>query len=64
MVNREALPLIVGLLIPLALVGIIILRTYGFDIFLLLGQINILYYIVIFPIALGLIAALLNRKKE
>lgn len=64
MVNREALPLIAGLFIPLFLAGVLILRMYGLDIFLILGEVDVLYYIVLFPIALGLIAALLHRKSD
>ena len=64
MVNREATPLILGLFIPLLLVGLIALRMYGFDIISLLDQIDVLYYIVLFPIVLGLIVALFNREKN
>jgi len=64
MVNREATPLILGLFIPLLLVGLIALRMYGFDIILLLDQVDVLYYIVLFPIVLGLIVALFNREKN
>jgi hypothetical protein len=64
MVNREATPLLLGIFIPLLLVGLIALRMYGFDAFLLLAQIDVLYYIVLFPIVLGLVIALLNRSKK
>lgn len=64
MVNREAAPLILGIFIPLILLGVIALRIYGFDILPLLAQIDVLYYIVLFPIALGLIVALMNREKD
>jgi len=64
MVNREAAPLLLGIFIPLSLLGIIALRIYGFDLLDLIAQVDVLYYIVLFPIALGLIIALLNREKN
>jgi len=60
-VNREAAPLLVGLMIPLLLVSIIFLQLFVYDVFGLLRSIDPLYYIMIFPIALGLMLALLNR---
>ncbi|MFO8077624.1 MAG: hypothetical protein R6U21_03150 [Thermoplasmatota archaeon] len=59
--NREAGPLLVGLMIPLLLVSIIFLQLFFYDVFGLLNSIDPLYYIMIFPIALGLMLALLNR---
>jgi len=64
MVNREATPLIIGILIPLLLVSLIALRMYGFDAFIILAQVDVLYYIVLFPIVLGLVIAILNRSKK
>ena len=60
-VNREAGPLLVGLMIPLFLVGAIFLQMFVFDVFALLKSIDMLYYIVLFPIALGLVFALLSK---
>ena len=56
--NRESLPLIIALLIPILLVGTIYLYYYGYDITLFLRKIPILYYIVIFPVALGFIVGI------
>ena len=53
MVNRESLPLIGALLVPIVLVSIILLFFYGYDITLFLREVPIIYYIIIFPIALG-----------
>ncbi len=53
MVNRESLPLILGLSIPVILVSIILLYNYGYDITIFLRKIDIMYYIIILPIALG-----------
>jgi len=63
-VNREALPLIIGLLTPLVLVLIIILYFYGYDFISFFKQINILYYIVILPVLLGMIFAILKWKES
>lgn len=60
MVNRESLPLIAALLVPIILVLIILLYFYGYDITLFLRQINIIYYIIIFPIALGFTVAIVK----
>lgn len=53
--NRESLPLIIGLLIPVFLVLGIVLYYYGYDLTVFLRGIPVLYYIVIFPIVLGFI---------
>jgi hypothetical protein len=53
MVNRESLPLIGALLVPIVLVSIILLYFYGYDLTLLIREVPIIYYIIIFPIALG-----------
>jgi len=63
MVNRESLPLIFALLIPFLLVGIIILYYYGYDITLILRQIPLIYYIIIFPIALGFTVGIIKYMK-
>ena len=61
--NKEALPLITGILIPIIIIGLIILYSYGYDITLFFRNLNILYYIIIFPIALGLLLAVLRIKE-
>jgi len=58
--NRESLPLICALLIPIALVSLILLNYYGYDIILFFRKINILYYIVIFPIVLGFVVIIVK----
>jgi hypothetical protein len=63
MVNRESLPLILGLLIPLILAGIILLYYYGYDVTLVLRQIPLIYYVIIFPIALGFTVAIIKYMK-
>lgn len=60
MVNRESLPLIAALLVPIILVLIILLYFYGYDITLFLREVNIIYYIIIFPIALGFTVAIVK----
>ena len=61
--NKEAVPLLVGLMIPLLLLGTLVVQWYGLDIIGLIRRIDPLYYIVIFPIALGLVIALANRNE-
>ena len=51
--NRESLPLICAILIPIALVSFILLNYYEYDVILFFRKIDILYYIFIFPIVLG-----------
>ena len=58
--NKEAAPLLVGLMIPLLLLGALVVQWYGLDIIGLIRTIDPLYYIVMFPIALGLFLALSN----
>jgi len=59
-VNRESLPLIFALLIPVALVSLIVLYYYGYDLTLFLRKLPILYYIVIIPVALGFIVGIVK----
>jgi hypothetical protein len=56
--NKESLPLIVGLLVPLVIALIIILYIYGYDITKFLRDIPLIYYIIILPIALGFTVAI------
>ena len=54
MVNRESLPLIGALLVPIVLVLIILLYFYGHDVLInFFMNVPLIYYIIIFPIALG-----------
>ena len=56
--NRESLPLIFALLIPIVLVLLILLYNYGCDITILLRKIPPLYIIVIVPVGLGFIVGI------
>ena len=60
--NREALPLVGGLLLPLGIVGLLFLYFSGYDFIIYLRSIDIMYYIIVFPIGLGFIFALLRSK--
>jgi hypothetical protein len=62
-VNRESLPLILSISIPIVLVSLILLYIYGYDLTLFFRRINIIYYIVLFPIGLGFLFALMRWKK-
>jgi len=61
--NREALPLIIAILVPIVLASLILLYFYGYDVTLYLRKVNLIYYIIILPFALGLFAALLRLRK-
>lgn len=61
MVNREAMPLFIGLCIPLVLVIIMIVQLYGIDFISLIKSLDMIYYVTIFPILLGLVIAIFNR---
>jgi len=62
--NREALPLLVGIILPIVLVGIIILYFHGIDLTIYLRRINILYYIIVFPIFLGVTIAFFKWRQD
>ena len=65
--NREALPLILAILVPIVLVSLVLLYVYGYeylsDIIVLLRKIDLIYYIIVLPVALGLLVALLKWKR-
>jgi hypothetical protein len=56
-------PLIVGILVPLILVGLVVLYLSGYDITVYLRKIDLIYYILIVPFALGFFAAILWFRK-
>lgn len=58
--NRESIPLIIALLIPIILVILIVLYMYGHDITKFLRELNILYYIVIIPFILGFLVIIIK----
>lgn len=61
--NREAVPLILAILTPIILVSLVILHINGYDLTLFFRKIDLLYYIIILPIALGLLVAILKYRK-
>lgn len=61
--NREALPLVLVILVPIVLVSLILLFLYGYDFTVYLRKIDLVYYIIILPFALGILAALLKVRK-
>ncbi len=61
--NREAIPLIVGILVPVIIVVLIVLYISGYDITEYLRKIDIIYYIIVLPFGLGLLAAILYFRK-
>ncbi|MCK4996097.1 MAG: hypothetical protein KAR55_04340 [Thermoplasmatales archaeon] len=58
--NRESLPLIIGLLIPIVLVLVILLYNYGYDITIFFRKIPFIYYIIIIPFVLGFIVVIVK----
>ena len=63
MVNKESLPLILALLVPILLVSVILLYYYGYDITLFLRKIPWIYYVIVLPIALGFTVAIIKYMK-
>ena len=61
--NREAVPLIIGILSPILIVGLIVLYVNGYDITGFLRKINIIYYILIIPFGLGLLVVVFWFRK-
>jgi hypothetical protein len=61
--NREAVPLLVGILIPILVVALIVLYLNGFDITIYLRKINIIYYLILLPFALGLLVIIFWFRK-
>jgi hypothetical protein len=59
-VNRESLPLILALLVPIILVLIVLLYYYGYDITEFFRKLDILYYIIIFPFILGFVVIIIK----
>ena len=62
--NKEAGPLIIAIIVPIILVSLMFFYINGYDITIYFRKIDIIYYIVVFPIALGLLVAILRYKKE
>lgn len=58
--NRETLPLVLGIIIPISLVIIILLYYYGYDITEIFRKIDIMYYIIILPVTLGFTVAIIK----
>ena len=57
------MPLIVGILVPIFLVGIIVLYVSGYDITAYFRNVNIIYYLLILPFGLGLLVVILWFRK-
>ena len=61
--NREAVPLIFAIFTPIIFVSLIIIHINGYDLTLFFRKIDLIYYIIILPIALGLLVAILKYRK-
>jgi len=61
--NRESLPLLLALFVPIILVLIVLLYYYGYDITEFFRKLNILYYIVLVPVALGFTVAIIKYMR-
>ena len=62
--NREALPFILALSIPIVLVFLILIQIYGYDLTSFFRELDIIYYIIILPLGLGFIVTLLMLGKD
>jgi hypothetical protein len=62
--NREALPLVALVLIPIVFVGLIVSYVQGFDYLSILRRIDLIYYIVLVPFVLGVLAAAVWLRKN
>lgn len=58
--NRESLPLIIGLILPIVFVSIIGLYYYGIDITEIFRKINIIYYLIFLPFVLGFLVIIVK----
>lgn len=63
MVNKESLPLILVMLVPILLVSVLLLYYFGYDITLFLRRIPWIYYVIVTPIALGFSVAIIKYMK-
>ena len=61
--NREAMPLIIGILFPILLVAFIALYISGYDITLFFRKINIIYYLMVIPFGLGMLVVIFWFRK-
>jgi len=61
--NREAVPLIFAIFTPIILVSLVLIHINGYDLTLFFRKIDLIYYIIILPIALGLLVAILKYRK-
>jgi len=62
--NKEALPFILALSIPIVLVSLVLIQIYGYDLTSFFKELDIIYYIIILPLALGFIVAILLSGKN
>jgi hypothetical protein len=62
--NREALPFILALSIPIFIVSLVMLYIYGYDLTSFFRELDIIYYIIILPLALGFIVTILMSGKN
>jgi hypothetical protein len=62
--NREALPFILAVSIPIILVSLALLQIYGYDLTSFFRELDIIYYIIILPLVLGFIVTILLSGKN
>ena len=58
--NKESLPLIIALLVPILFALLILLYFYGYDVTIYLRMIPLIYYVIVLPIALGFTVAIVK----
>ena len=62
--NRESVPLIVGLIVPILLVFFILLYYFGYDITEIFRRVDLIYYIIIIPFVLGFTVVIIKLVKR
>jgi len=61
--NRESLPLIAALLVPIVLVLIFLLYNYGYDITEFFRKFPLIYYIIFIPFVLGFFVVIIRYMR-
>jgi hypothetical protein len=65
--NREAVPLLIGIMFPVVFVIIIVLYLLGvydfMDVIVYLKKFNIIYYLIMIPFGFGFLAIILWCRK-
>ncbi len=61
--NKESVPLIIGIILPVLLVLIILLNFFGINLFDYVKNINVIYYLIILPFLLGFLVIIVKYAR-